>query len=287
MEYFSDIQAVADEEMSVVSYSDKVIYNADLIDEKYLVNLPPGSLSYSIKSSAADYYLANILNATTGFSGDVKHKGEIYLHISQDILSELQFYTLLAAIIASNELGLSTSQILAGINAVSPVSGRLRRLRGMNYSTIIDDTYNASPDAVKAGLVTLYKIEAPKKIAILGNMNELGEMSEAAHKEIGEMCDPKQLAEVITIGKDANLYLAQAAEAKGCIVKRFDSPFVAGEYLQKHIEPNTLIFAKGSQNGVFAEEAVKLLLADPEDKVKLVRQSEIWLKKKNAQFQKA
>jgi UDP-N-acetylmuramoyl-tripeptide--D-alanyl-D-alanine ligase len=284
MEYFTDLDAVAQEELSVHDYAQKVIYNSDLVPEKYRSELPDGSLSYSISSTTSDFYMANMLNSTSGFSGDVKHGGEIILHVTQDVLSELQFYSLLAAIIVCRELGLSSTQILAGLSHISPVSGRLRRLRGINYSTIIDDTYNASPDAVKAGLQALYKIDAPKKIAVLGNMNELGAMSEEAHKQIGDMCDPAQLSQIITIGKDANAHLASAAEAKGCRVRRFDSPYLAGEYLQKEIEPNTLIFAKGSQNGVFAEEVIKLILADPEDKTKLVRQSPEWLAKKRKAF---
>src|SRR5690606_7513052 len=122
------------------------------------------------------------------------------------------------------------------IAAILPVSGRLRRLRGINNSLIIDDTYNSSPEAVKACLRMLASMEAPQRIAILGNMNELGAISPAAHKEIGELCDPDVLNLVITIGPDANAHLAPAAEARGCTVKRFDSPYAAGEYVQSKVE---------------------------------------------------
>src|SRR5258708_1366109 len=82
----------------------------------------------------------------------------------------------------------------------------------------------------------LYRLEAPQKIVILGNMNELGAMSAQAHKEIGEICDPAQLNLVITIGPDAKAHLAPAASAKGCVVKSFNTPYEAGEYLQSKIE---------------------------------------------------
>src|SRR5690606_9297871 len=117
-----------------------------------------------------------------------------------EVVSETQLYSVLEPSIVGNELGLKKTDILKGLAAALPVSGRLRRLRGVNNSIIIDDTYNSSPDAVKAGLETLYSLEAPQRIAILGNMNELGEMSAAAHKEIGELCDPGKLALVVTIG---------------------------------------------------------------------------------------
>jgi hypothetical protein len=92
---------------------------------------------------------------------------------------------------------------------------------------------------------------------------------------------------VVTIGPDASQYLAPAATSRGCTVKSFDNPYEAGEYVQGKIEPGAVIFAKGSQNGVFAEEAVRLLLADPEDAVKLVRQSHYWQKQKAKSFKRS
>jgi hypothetical protein len=94
------------------------------------------------------------------------------------------------------------------------------------------------------------------------------------------------LSLVVTIGPDANTYLAPAAAAKGCAVKRFDTPYEAGKYLQSKVRPGAVIYAKGSQNKVFAEEAIKLLLANPEDASKLVRQSDYWLNRKQKSFKK-
>jgi len=287
MEYFADMQAVAKEEIAVSAYSDKIIYNADLVAEEFVSLLPSNKESYSLQSTSATFYAANIFHSAGGYEGDVKRNGDMFAHFSHEVVSETQLYSLLAAVSVSAELGLKPTDILDGIATIKPVSGRLRRLRGINSSVIIDDTYNASPEAVKAGLQTLYKIDAPQKIAILGNMNELGAMSPNAHKEIGDMCDPTKLQLVVTIGPDASQYLAPAATSRGCTVKSFDNPYEAGEYVQGKIEPGAVIFAKGSQNGVFAEEAVRLLLADPEDAVKLVRQSRYWQKQKAKSFKRS
>lgn len=284
MEYFKDMKAVADEELSVAGFSRQVVYNSDMVAPEYRSALPEGSLSFSLKATDADYYLSNMFSGTGGIEADVKHGGEIYLHIAQDVVSETQLYASLAAVIVGRQLGLKNTQILDGLASVAPVSGRLRRLRGIKDSTIIDDTYNASPESVRAGLEAIYKIEAPQRIAILGNMNELGSISADTHRQVGEMCDPSKLHLVVTIGPDANSHLAKAAENKGCQVKTFDSPYEAGDFLQDKVESGALVYAKGSQNGVFAEEAVKKLLADPQDAVKLVRQSEYWLKRKAASF---
>jgi UDP-N-acetylmuramoyl-tripeptide--D-alanyl-D-alanine ligase len=160
----------------------------------------------------------------------------------------------------------------------------MQRLRGINNSVILDDTYNASPDATKAALDTLYKIDAPQKIALLGNMNELGGFSQDAHTDIGEYCNAKQLDLVVTLGPDANKYLAPAAEKNGCKVIRTTKPHEAAESIKEVIKAGTVILAKGSQNMVFAEEAVKALLENPDEADKLVRQSPEWLKKKQKAF---
>lgn len=284
MEFFTDLRAVAEEELSVAKYSNQVIYNLDLVAPEFRDLLPQNAINYSLSNSEANYYIANMYSSYDGFEGDIKTDGTTWLHFLQEVFSEVQLYSSLAATVVGKEIGLKATEVLAGLKSIKPVSGRLRRLRGMNSSIIIDDTYNSSPEAVKAALVALYKTDSPQRIAILGSMNELGGASAEAHKSIGNICDPAKLNLLVTIGSEANKYLAPAAENKGCQVKSFENPYDAGEYLQSKIEPGAVILAKGSQNGVFAEEAVKKLLADPDDANKLVRQSEFWLKKKQISF---
>lgn len=283
MAYFTDMQAVASEELSVVAYAKRLVYNADLVDAAYRQPLQK-AVSYAARQPA-DYSLANVSPSTKGFSGEITHAGKSYVHFDFEAVSDVQLYGLLAAAAIGDELGLTRTQLLHGIAAIRPVSGRLQLLRGIRGSLIIDDTYNALPDAVKAALQVLYGMKAPQKIAILGTMNQLGGTSARFHKEIGELCDPAQLDLVVAIGHDANIYLALAAQARGCTVKSFDNPYEAGMYLQSRVKNGAIILAKGSQDGVFAEEAVKLLLRNPTDASKLVRQSDYWLKRKRKCFQ--
>ncbi|MBX4199615.1 hypothetical protein KW789_01855, partial [Candidatus Saccharibacteria bacterium] len=182
------------------------------------------------------------------------------------------------------ELGMEPAQISEGISSIPPVNGRMQQLEGINGSTIIDDSYNSSPEASRAALDTLYRMDATQKIAVLGNMNELGKFAAGEHEAIGNYCKPGELELVVTIGPDANQYLASAAEAKGCKVKSFDDPYSAGRYLAPHLKKGSVVLVKGSQNKVFAEETVKLLLKNPNDSTKLVRQSPYWLKIKAKSF---
>lgn len=278
MEYFKTLDAVAAEELSVAEYSKKVLVNIDWCDRSYLKKLSDYT-SYSVRGEA-DYSLRDVVYREDGYSFELWRGTTKLLNAKHESIAETQLHSICAAMTIGHLLNLSSEELLAGIEAIKPVAGRMKRLAGINGSTILDDTYNASPEATKAALDTLYKMPAPQKFAILGNMNELGSYSEQAHAEIGEYCDPEQLEAVVTIGKDANAFLAVAAEHKGCTVKTCISPIEAADYLGPKIKQGAVILAKGSQNGVFAEEAVKRLLANPSDEAELVRQGPYWLKKK-------
>lgn len=284
MEYFADLDAVAREEMAIGNFSHKVFANSDLIRPDYLSQLAGRLVTYGINSEA-EVKMANIKFDQQSASFEISHGPMILARAEHERVTEPQLYSICAAAAVAEDLGVGSGDIEKGIRSIKPVSGRMRHLDGIKGSVIIDDTYNASPEATKAALDTLYRIKAPAKIAILGNMNELGAYSAAEHKKIGEYCDPKRLNLVITIGPDANKYLAPAALAKGCKVKAFDNPVEAGLYIKTALVPGAAILAKGSQNKVFAEEAVKQLLADPADSEKLVRQSPQWLKVKQKSFQ--
>jgi hypothetical protein len=88
----------------------------------------------------------------------------------------------------------------------------------------------------------------------------------------------------VTIGQDARDYLAPEAAAAGCTVESFLSPYEAGEFVKSQLKSGAVVLAKGSQNGVFAEEAVKALLKHEQDQIKLVRQSGHWKRIKRSQF---
>ena len=263
MAFFGTLDDVAKEELAITGFSSQILANADLCPKQYLVG-KQDLLTYAIKEKA-DYGPAQIGSFAKNKSG-------------------AETYSLLAAAAAALKLGLTHDQTAAGLAKVKAVPGRLQTLHGINGSLIIDDTYNSSPAAVKLALDYLYGFEASRKIAVLGSMNELGHMTEQAHQDIGWYCDPKKLDFVLTIGADANKYLATVAEANGCKVQTFDSPYAAGEYLKSMLQKGDVVLVKGSQNGVFAEETVKLILADPKDSDRLVRQSANWLKTKRKAF---
>ena len=129
-------------------------------------------------------------------------------------------------------------------------------------------------------------LPAGQRIAIMGSMNELGESSAAEHEKIGKLFHPDMVEWVITIGEEAEKYLAPAAHANGCQVKSFASAVQAGAFAHSVLDKDALVLVKGSQGGVYAEEAVKILLLDQSDVTKLVRQSPAWMATKEAFFER-
>jgi UDP-N-acetylmuramyl pentapeptide synthase len=160
----------------------------------------------------------------------------------------------------------------------------MQRLQGIKNSLILDESYNASPSAVMAALDSLYQMKASQKIAVLGNMNELGDLAQQAHIDVGNYCESKQLDLVVTLGPEANEFLAPAAEKQGCEVRTATNPYQAADLVKKHLKEEAVILIKGSQNNVYAEETVKRLLANPDDSQLLVRQSRHWMAKKAKNF---
>ncbi len=266
MEFFGALEEVAKEELSVAEYSEKTYVNKQMVPAEYL----HFAKSTEIYNYGRDDYKSAGINA---------HKLNVVGQHSLDAIS--------AGVIVGRELGMSDEELQRGASHVSPQKGRMQLLQGINGSTLVDDTYNSSPEAVFAALDYLYVTKSPQKIALLGNMNELGETSEAEHRRIGEYCDSTQLELVVTLGEDANKFTAESAKAKGCAVAEANSPQEAAEIIKHQLKNGGLVLLKGSQNGVYAEEATKILLANPKDRSKLVRQSPQWMNIKAKNFNRA
>ena len=282
MAFFGTLDAVAVEESSVFDYSHRVLVNTDLVAPKYLVGKDYIGYSQQRKTSRNYYSESSRFNLGGQFLQIHTPSGIISAHTK--FVGMQGASSVLAATAVADLLGLKRAAISDAIESLTPFAGRMQVMDGIKGSKLIDDTYNASPIAVKAALDVLYGTKTKQRIAVLGSMNELGEFSKEAHIEVGAYCDSKRLDYVLTIGRDAQRWLAPAARDVGCSVRTFTSQAACAAFIRKHIKEGAVILAKGSQNGVFAEEVVKQLLAHPSDARKLVRQSPSWLKVKAKQF---
>jgi UDP-N-acetylmuramoyl-tripeptide--D-alanyl-D-alanine ligase len=275
---------VAREELTVARYSGLTVVNRDDVDTSFA--------KYAETNNITDYgldggeYRFEITGGTALDGYNVKFIAPEFpdgVESTVHLVGEHVLKAALAAGVVAAKLGMTAPEIAVALTQITSVPGRMRPLRGVREITIIDDTYNSNPSAAIAALRTLYLIDAPQRVAILGSMNELGPQSATYHQQVGAQCDPNFLDWVITIGEEATRYLAPVAKSNGCQVVTFANPIDAGAFANKVTEKGAVLLAKGSQNGVFAEEAIKILLHDEvKEETDLVRQDEEWMAEKIA-----
>ncbi len=194
-------------------------------------------------------------------------------------LGQNNIYSSLAALAVGITLNLNLVEATENLSRYSTPKGRMSLIKGINKSTIIDDTYNSSPVALASALDTLKNIKTKnRKIAVLGDMMELGKHTIPSHKEAGIIaatsCDL-----LVTVGLRSRT-LAESAIDAGLdedSVLQFDNSIEAGKYLKDIIKTGDIILAKGSQS-TRMEKAVKEMMAEPETAIELlVRQESEWL----------
>ena len=176
---------------------------------------------------------------------------------------------------------------VSGINMVSAIEdlasyvtppGRVHLIEGMKDSVLIDDTYNSSPAACEAGLRMLKYIPFGKrKIAIIGDMLELGKHTNEAHLEVGKLA--ALCADILlTVGPRAK-ECAKGAREEGMSEKKifeFDDAKAAWEHMKGMVKAEDIIYIKGSQS-TRMERTVEMLMAEPgRAKELLVRQEVEW-----------
>lgn len=188
-----------------------------------------------------------------------------------------QLYPLLAAIAVGQSEGLSAQKVQAQVARYQVPPGRGRLLAGRDGVTIIDDTYNASPEAVKASLAMLKEVAGMRpSIAVLGNMNELGEHSEALHREVAAAAS--SVDRLVLVGPHGEA-MKEAAIDAGLHESQVIVFRTSEECLERFAElvlEGDVVLIKASQNGMRLERLVKGLLANPDDSKLLVRQSLTW-----------
>lgn len=172
-------------------------------------------------------------------------------------------------------------EVAGALKSFKVPAGRLRFLSGINNTHILDDTYNASPEAVIESIETLLSIpreDYNQSWVVVGDMRELGRDSRQAHEKIGEFVAEKEIDYLATVGKDGQIISEAAVQAgmEGSRVVHFIDSETAAHFLKENIKEKDLILVKGSQ-AVRLERIVKALLDHPEEAgEQLVRQGKDW-----------
>lgn len=152
------------------------------------------------------------------------------------------------AVAAGRAFGLSLEECAAGL-ASTPLTKARLQIREINGIQFIDDSYNANPDSMKAALRTLIELDADgRRIAVLGEMGELGDESERGHREVGEAAAELGVDELIAVGT-TGAEIARAARKAGLKnTIAVDAPEEAAELLAQGAGAGDLILVKGSRS---------------------------------------
>lgn len=179
--------------------------------------------------------------------------------IELQVLGEHNIYNALVAIAIANKLGISTSVAKQGLKEYLPLAMRGEIMKA-NGITVIDDTYNASPDSMRGGINVLLELEnIRRRFAVLADVLELGEHSYSCHYGVGEYIAKKNIDEVVTIGEEAKAIVKAIEDANVNITYHsFDSNQEAINYLKENLKPDDAVLVKGSR-GMRTDEIVTAL----------------------------
>jgi UDP-N-acetylmuramoyl-tripeptide--D-alanyl-D-alanine ligase len=148
-----------------------------------------------------------------------------------------------AAACAARAVGANAAQIKAGLEALRPAPGRLEIKHGPAGATIIDDTYNANPASVAAALDVLAEFPG-ERVAVLGDMGELGEAAASAHADIGRKAREAGVARLFAVGALG----AETVKAFGAGARHFADRQALADALKATLRADTTVLVKGSRS---------------------------------------
>jgi len=249
LEFFGDLDGVAEGEGEAIAGLDadaSAVINADDAYADYWRGLAGArtTLSFGIESSAdfrardasegierGEFVTRFTLISPLGEAPVALHAGGAHNLINA-----------LCAAAAASAAGASITQIVAGLERFRAVSGRLQLKAGRHESWIIDDSYNANPSSVRAGLEVLRSVPGPKWL-VFGDMGELGAHTEASHTEVGTYARQCGVERLFAIGT----WTPRTVESFGSGAEWFADAELLVRRIEAELRPGTTVLIKGSR----------------------------------------
>ncbi len=273
VEYFNSPGEVLKEKRALADYlrpGGTLILNGDEARMRMLQNSFRGtSITYGFDEqntyAAFNEEIVYENDVPVGMSCKVTRKGSSLELAVHGALGRPRIYAAVAALAVAETIGADTEQAVLGLSTWAPPPGRVRILKGIKGSIIIDDTYNSSPAAVLAALDTLKSVKAKRRFAVLGDMLELGRYSAEAHKTVGERA-AKTASMLRTVGFRARAIAQSALDAgmKETKIMQYEMGEAerAGQELKKELKAGDVVLVKGSQS-MRMEKTVLEIMEEP------------------------
>ncbi len=286
VEHFASPQAVVAEKLVLVDALQPdgiLVANLDDIQIQEVAKQVPHTVAGYARYAEAQYQLRSdrtiyFDDRPVGVTFALHHNGEEISVTADQVIGMQLVYIYAAAMVTAHQCGVALATAAEALATNQSPPGRMRVLSGIKGSILIDDTYNSSPVAVESALQTLNEIKyAGRKIAVLGDMLELGIYSIEQHRRMGELV-PKVADILLTLGVRSR-EIAQAALDNGmpeANVFQYDDVGRAGRELQAMLQPGDVVLIKASQ-AIRAERVVEEVMLEPERASELlVRQDAAW-----------
>jgi UDP-N-acetylmuramoyl-tripeptide--D-alanyl-D-alanine ligase len=216
-----------------------------------------------LKISNFQLVMTDLKKKDFGVCFKLEYQGNVVPVKLNRALGKQQVYAAAAAAAVGLYFGLNLVEVSAALRKYRSLAGRTKLLEGIKNTWIIDDSYNASPLATIAALEILEQFPG-RKIAVLGDMLELGKDTEAAHRQVGRKA-ASVVDLLLAVGQRA-VFIADEARKQGFAkdkIFKFSQAEEAGLPLQEKIEEGDTILIKGSRS-MHMEKVVKEIMAHPE-----------------------
>lgn len=215
-------------------------------------------ISYGLGADC-EYRAEDIESDETGTSFVLVHKG-LHLPVFVPAFGIHMVYNALAAVAAAEAAGADPAAAAAALREYKPLAMRQQRYEA-NGLTVIDDTYNASPDSMMGNIDVLCSMKATgRRIAVLADMLELGDVSVEAHRSVGRRCAQKKVDILYVIGQEAREIAVGAKElAPEMDCREFMDNASALASLKETVRAGDIVLVKGSR-GMHTDEIVHGLL---------------------------
>ena len=274
--YFKNAKHIAKEKSLLVKSlkkKDAAILNCD---DEFTKNLSKNvraeiityGFSNDVVVKAGEIFLGDrkwkIKSGLVGMSFKISYQGTTVPFRLPFSLGRGHIYAALSAVSVGIHFGYNLVEMSEILSDYRPLPGRMNLIKGINNSLIVDDTFNSNPTSAISALETLRRLDAVKKIAVFGDMLELGKYCEAGHREIGELV-PKSVDLLFTYGKRSK-FISEQAEKSGMgknQIFHFEDIDDLIKVLKSEVKADNVILIKGSR-ATRMERVVREIMAEQE-----------------------